>query len=74
VSVTPYQAAVLKAADANHMWLDAFRCIKPTDTFATQVGHAVLHMLSQPGNLIDCHPQLPGAISQKELVLRINKS
>lgn len=28
--------------DADHIWLNAFACIRPTDTFAADVGRAVI--------------------------------
>lgn len=70
-----WRADVLKAADENHIWLNAFGCINPTDDFLKDVGRSVLRMLdsaetthvSRTGYLLE----LP---SQRELVVRINKS
>lgn len=67
--LSTYQKAVLQSAEDNHIWMNAFRCIRPSDEFAQQVGHMVLSMLGKDPNLIDSELG-----TGKVLILRINKS
>jgi hypothetical protein len=70
-----YRRNVLAAAERNHIWVNAFSCIHPSDELCVQIGREVLRMLgeresthvSRCGHMLD----LP---SQRELVLRVNKS
>ena len=34
-------------SEPEHMWLNAFACIRPTDEFAAQVGHGVIRAAMQ---------------------------
>ena len=34
-------------SEPNHIWLNAFKCIRPTDEFAAQVGHGVIKSAMQ---------------------------
>lgn len=70
-----YRADLLRNAGANHIWLNALSCIRPTDQFLIHVGRQVLAMLDQPDNLhISESGHLLGLTSETELVVRINKS
>lgn len=37
---------VMEQLDSNHMWVNAFACINPTDELAMQIGHWVLEKLN----------------------------
>lgn len=80
---------VLAAVDGNHIWLNAFSCVDPTDAFALMVGRQVLEMLNHKENLIpapldpnDLQVMSPAARAAMvdigaltpQLYLRINKS
>ena len=67
-----YRRAVLKSAEDNHIWLNAFACVTPTMEFKAEVGALILEKLNDPDSLIDMEPI--GTFTQKCLVLRINKS
>ena len=34
-------------SEPDHIWLNAFKCIRPTDEFAAQVGHGVIRAAMQ---------------------------
>ena len=34
-------------SEPEHIWLNAFKCIRPTDEFAAQVGHGVIRAAMQ---------------------------
>ena len=36
-----------KEADANHIWINAFSCIRPTDEFLASIGRSVIRMVEQ---------------------------
>ena len=38
-------AEIRKEVDENHIWLNAFRCIRPTDEFLAEIGRLVLQKL-----------------------------
>lgn len=38
-------ALVMDEPGVEHIWLNAFRCISPTDEFAAHVGHAVIQKI-----------------------------
>lgn len=67
-----YRTDVLRSAEENHIWLNAFGCIRPTDEFKLQLADVILRMLADPESLIEMEPI--GTLRQKCLVLRINKS
>jgi hypothetical protein len=43
---------ILKAVEENHIWLNAFLCIKPTPEFCQEVGRLVLSMLDEKERLL----------------------
>lgn len=47
---TVYQVA--KKARGNHIWLNAFSCINPTDEFKIQLADMVLGMLDDKNNTL----------------------
>lgn len=67
---------IADAALANHMWLNAFVCFKPTDELKMQIGEQVLSWLDQKENLIpNCADhESPLAKLTPVLYLSINKS
>lgn len=67
-----WEADVIRMAEGNHLWLNAFRCVRPTPRFAEEVGREVLKMLNDPENLIVS--RTPLIESDRVLILRINKS
>lgn len=52
---------VMEKLDENHIWLNAFSCVNPTDELAKDIGHAVLHMLNNP----DC--VIPNVVDEEQL-------
>lgn len=76
LQLTRYQKDVLESAANNRIWLNAFRCIRPTDEFKLEVADIIFSILNNPGNLILC--DFDGgpfeSLKQKELVVRISKS
>ena len=67
-----WEADAVRAARANHMWLNAFQCVRPTDEFCAEVGRAVLQMLADRESTIESEYQLIG--TERSLVMRFNKS
>lgn len=67
-----WESDVVKAARENHMWLNAFRCVRPTEEFCAEVGRSIIEMLNDPENLI--RPEVALIDSEREMVIRINKS
>jgi len=75
--LTRYEADVLKAAKENHIWVNAFAMIQPSDEFALLIGRTVLGMLCDEDNCIqadyDDFEELRD-LRQPELILRVNRS
>jgi hypothetical protein len=73
-----YEREVLQSAENNHLWLNAFACVRPTEAFCAEVGREILRMLADDGNTILSSTCRPGGIleglNQRVLVLRVNKS
>jgi hypothetical protein len=73
-----YAAEVQSSAAGNHIWLNAFNCISPTDEFKLQLADSILRMLNNDENTIRSEFARPGYIfedlNKRVLVLRINKS
>jgi arginyl-tRNA synthetase len=73
-----YWVDVRRTSQSNHIWLNAFSCIRPTDEFKLQLADSILRMLQQEENTIKSKHARPGYIfedlDQRELVIRINKS
>jgi hypothetical protein len=63
---------VLRTARENHIWLNAFACVRPTEQFCAEVGRAVLEKLNEPTATIPSEFRLVG--TERELIVRINKS
>jgi hypothetical protein len=53
-AMTRYERDVLESARDNHIWVNAFQCIRPTSDFLQQLGANVLRMLDNEGNTILC--------------------
>lgn len=70
-----YERDVLRTAESNHIWLNAFSCMRPSDEFAMRVGREVLRMLDDDRCTIASRTahvlNLPFA---REVVIRVNKS
>lgn len=78
--LSAYDKAVMESASANHIWLNGFNCVRPTDDFVFKLGYQVLQMLDCRENLIHNHQDSDNEALKRigqltpELVLRINKS
>jgi len=75
--LTRYETDALRSAAQNHMWLNAFACIRPSDELKRQIGDYVLSKLADREALIQSDDQgskLLKALNQKEVVIRFNKS
>ncbi len=59
-------------ARSNHIWLNGFECINPSNEFKIKLAEQILHMLNSEGRLIK-EESLPGAFSEM-LYLSLNKS
>ena len=73
--------AVLDAAKNNHIWIDSFSLIRPTDETLKNIGTAVIDMLRKPENLLPLYlgSSLDGEITELQkltpvLYLSINAS
>lgn len=67
----------MKSAEKNHMWLNAFSCIHPTDEMKIQIGEWVLSRLKDPESCIQANHDDSDALrdlKQPEVILRFNKS
>lgn len=67
---------IADAACANHMWLNAFSCVRPTDELKMQIGEQILAWLDEKGNLLPSgadHESKLAALTPV-LYLSINKS
>lgn len=75
--LTRYQRDVLQSAEDNHMWINAFACINPSDDLKRQIGEWVLSKLASRDSTILCDyddNEILSALKQRELILRFNKS
>lgn len=63
-------------AETNHIWLNAFSCIKPTPEFCESVGRTVLAWLDQKDNLMPAGADHESEMAQLTpmLYLSVNKS
>jgi len=43
---------VIKAVSENHIWINAFQLVNPTDELAQQIGYTVIRWLKQRDNLL----------------------
>lgn len=73
-----YEEDVISKANDNHIWLNAFACIRPTDDFLMDVGRMILEQLNDPDSLITSRLHRKGelleGLDMKELIVRVNKS
>lgn len=67
-----WERDVVQSARENHIWLNAFACIRPTQDFLARVGRLVLESLAEPERLIE--PEVHLCDHERELILRVNKS
>lgn len=47
--------AVLRAVEQNHIWVDSFSIIRPSDDVLKKIGQAVVNMLRQKDNLLPAY-------------------
>lgn len=47
-----YNKMVFEKAEENHLWLNAFACLNPTDKLKMEIGEWVIAKLKDPENLI----------------------
>lgn len=77
-STRQYWADVRQSSEGNHIWLNAFHCVRPTDEFKLRLADSILRKLGSADNTIKSKHARPGYIfedlDQQELVIRINKS
>ncbi len=64
---------VLQAAKDNHIWLNAFSCICPTDEFKLDLANTILRWLDTKALLLPASPSRLGELTPM-LYLSINKS
>ena len=79
-ALSGYDRDVLRTAKENHIWLNAFACVRPTTEFRLQLADQILAMLNDKSNLIYDHQdstdenwRVLGKLTP-ELIVRINKS
>ena len=79
-ALTRYERDILRSAKKNHIWLNAFACVRPTTEFKVQLADQVLGMLNDKDYLIHDHQDDENETRRKlglltpELIVRINKS
>ena len=63
-------------AEANHIWLNAFSCINPTDELKMQIGEMVLEWLNQRDNLMPACADHDSELARltPKLYMSVNKS
>lgn len=70
-----YEQDVIKSAEQNHIWLNAFQCLNPSDEFKIKLADAILGMLDKPSRRIHSDFDDPELCKlHEELIVRINKS
>lgn len=78
--MTQYEQDVIRSAQTNHIWLNAFSCVNPTPELKIQLADQILAMLNDTDNLIyddqDSENEALRALGKllPQLVVRINKS
>lgn len=78
--LTAFDRDVLRAAQANHIWLNAFACVLPTQDFKIQLADQILAMLNDKEALIHDHQDDKNKAMRAlgkltpQLIIRINKS
>ena len=72
--------AVVKMAEANHIWINAFNIIKPSDDTLIALGRVIVQMLHREADLLPSfHGSVEGDVSELQrlsptLYLSINAS
>lgn len=75
-----YEQDVIKSSEKNHIWLNAFQCIRPTDDFKISLANQILSMMDRKENLIypwqdsESYEMRELGKLTPELIVRINKS
>jgi len=76
-----WQEKVIQSVDENHIWLNAFSCIRPTDKFCADLGRQIISMLNNKENLLpsdgitsDNETIRDLSMMTMQLYVRINKS
>lgn len=49
------KTAVLEQAQSNHIWINAFMLIRPTDEILISIGRQVVNMLREEDNLVPAY-------------------
>lgn len=74
---------IVETVQTNHIWLNAFQCVNPTDEYLRDIGRSIIDMLSRKDNLLpsylDDDPQTGSVLEELAnitpvLYLSINKS
>ncbi len=71
--VTDLELRQLRAAQANHIWLNALRCVNPTVEFKVGLADVILEWLNDKERLFPSFDGPLGELTPK-LFLSINKS
>ena len=71
--ITELDRRILKAVRENHIWLNAFACVRPTTEFKIELADAILAMLCDKDALLPAGEGLLGELTPM-LYLSINKS
>ena len=81
IPLSEYKDMVYKQSEENHIWLNAFSCVSPSDEFLKGVGRMVLDKLNHkdcliPGSGITSDIDVMRELSEmgQQLILRVNKS
>jgi len=75
--LTRYEADVLRSARDNHMWINAFACIRPSDDLKKSIGEYVLAKLADGESTIQAdydNFKVLRDLKQPEVIIRFNKS
>jgi len=67
-----WEQDAVRCARNNHIWLNAFSCVRPGPEFCRQLGEDILRIMSDPGNCIE--PENHLTAHEKELVIRISST
>ncbi len=78
-----YEQDVVRSAEKNHLWINAFACVRPTKELCETIGREVLQklggqdktivsILGRDGHMLDGFDKTSHMV--RELVMRFNKS
>ncbi len=62
---------ILVAVKDNHIWLNAYSCIRPTDEFLIELGRTIIDKLRSDSNLLPSY--VPGREQQIEEVHKLSE-